>query len=112
MTISERIFKILKEKSITQKEFSEKTGIPQSTISDWKHKHINPSAEKIMIICDVLDISPSELLTGTSNEKWNVDYVIVSKGSDEYLLLEQIRNLPQGTMERIQGYLKALQEMA
>ena len=33
MTISEKIFKILDEEKISQKEFSIRTGIPQSTIS-------------------------------------------------------------------------------
>ena len=36
MTISERIFEKLKGLSMSQKEFSEKTGIKQSTISEWK----------------------------------------------------------------------------
>ncbi len=51
MLISERIFELLKEKGITQKEFSELTGISQSTISDWKRKKTNPASDKIMLIC-------------------------------------------------------------
>ena len=46
MIISERIFKIMEEKGMTQLEFSAGTGIAQSTISDWKRKKTNPSAEK------------------------------------------------------------------
>lgn len=48
MIISERIFKILNEKDMSQKEFSSLTGIACSTISDWKHKKTNPSSDKIM----------------------------------------------------------------
>ena len=55
MTISERIFEKIDELSMTQKEFSQKTGILQSTISEWKKKKTNPSSDKIMIICQVLD---------------------------------------------------------
>ena len=51
MTISERIFKLMEEREITQMDFSKATGIAQSTISDWKRKKTNPSADKIMIIC-------------------------------------------------------------
>ena len=36
MLISERIFELLLSKEMSQKEFSKKTGISQSTISDWK----------------------------------------------------------------------------
>ena len=51
MTIGDRIFDRLRELDMTQKEFSEKTSIQQSTISEWKKKHTNPSADKIMVIC-------------------------------------------------------------
>ena len=35
-TISERIFERLKQISMTQKEFALKSGIKESTISEWK----------------------------------------------------------------------------
>ena len=62
MNISGKIFELIREKGMTQKEFGKRTGIPQSTISDWKSKKLNPSSDKILIICDVLDVSPYELL--------------------------------------------------
>lgn len=37
-TVSDRIFELLKEKGMSQKEFAAKTGIAGSTISDWKKK--------------------------------------------------------------------------
>ena len=65
MTISERIFKLLQERGMSQKEFSDRTGIAQSSISDWKRKKTNPVSEKILIICDVPDVTPYELLGAT-----------------------------------------------
>ena len=47
MLISEKIFYLIGKNKLTQKEFSEQTGISQSTISDWKRKKTNPSADKI-----------------------------------------------------------------
>ena len=44
--ISEKIFELILRNGMTQKEFSEETGISQSTISDWKRKGTNPSADK------------------------------------------------------------------
>ena len=64
MIISERIFKIIKEKNITQAEFAKRVGIATSTVSEWKKKKTNPSADKIMDICVALDITPDVLLTG------------------------------------------------
>lgn len=64
MIISERIFKIIKEKNITQAEFAKRVGIATSTVSEWKKKKTNPSADKIMDICAALEVTPEELLTG------------------------------------------------
>lgn len=115
MLISERIYKYLKEKEISQIEFAKRTGISQSTISDWKRKGTNPSADKIMIICEVLDVSPYELLTGTENKKFKeyrqTDCVVIDKKSDEYLLIEMYQNLNIDAQRRLEGYLKALSEM-
>ena len=68
MTIGDRIFDRLKEIGMTQKEFSEKTGISQSTISEWKSKRTNPTSEKIMIICDTLKVTPEWILSGYTGQ--------------------------------------------
>ena len=68
MLISERIYQYLEEKGMSQYEFAKKTGISQSTVSDWRRKGTNPSADKIMIICDVLGISPYEVLLDTASK--------------------------------------------
>lgn len=109
MIISERVFSILKEKGISQKEFSEATGIAQSTISDWKRKKTNPAADKIMVICDVLEVSPVELLSGTESQNFKqLDYLIISKESPEFDLITTYRSLGPKTRARLTGYMEAL----
>ena len=49
-TISDKIFSLLKEKEMSQKEFAQRTGIAESSISDWKKKRTNPVSDKILII--------------------------------------------------------------
>ena len=115
MLISERIYKYLEKRGITQSEFANKTGISQSTISDWRRKGTNPSADKIMIICEVLDISPYELLQGTENKKHKeykpTDYILINKESDEFQLIETYQKLKRDDKKRLEGYLKALNDM-
>lgn len=115
MLISERIYQYMKEKGITQLEFSKRTGISQSTVSDWRRKGTNPSADKIMIICDVLGISPYELLLGTENEKLKnynqPDYVIIDKNSREYVLVETFQRLDSDAQKRLEGYMEALKSI-
>ena len=56
MIISEKIYLLMEQRGISQKEFANRTGISQSTISDWKRKKTNPAADKIMKICEVLHV--------------------------------------------------------
>lgn len=110
MTISEKIFCLISEKGITQKEFSEQTGISQSTISDWKRKKTNPSADKILKICEVLQVTPYELLAeNTADINENID-CLFAMNRDEEIVLENFRNLKSRQKERLMGYLTALQE--
>lgn len=52
MTISQRIFALLREKKLSQKELSEYTGISPAAISSWKSKGTNPSSDKIVKISE------------------------------------------------------------
>ena len=111
MTISEKIFALLEQKELSQKEFSEKTEISQSTISDWKRKRTNPSSDKILKICEVLQVSPYELLAeddSVSSEITADHNMVLNK--NEIILLENYRNFSSRQKERLLGYLEALRE--
>jgi transcriptional regulator with XRE-family HTH domain len=112
MLISERIYKYIAERGLSQIEFSKRTGISQSTISDWRRKGTNPSSDKIMVICDVLEITPLELLTGVdSSSQDNTDFVVLNKNSAEYQLVETYRQLGGDARKRVEGYMAALKDM-
>ena len=106
MTISQKIFILLDEKNMSQKEFAEQTGISQSTISDWKRKKTNPSADKIMKICEVLQVTPYELLEEDSSRL--ADGIVLS--AEESFLLESFRKLDNGQKSRLLGYAEGLMD--
>ena len=117
MTISERIYLFMEKRGMTQLEFSERTGISQSTVSDWRRKKTNPSADKLATICGVLGVTPNELLLNDLNpsertEKEGTaeqqDYMIVTKGNERYELLVEFDSLKKRDKERLIGYLHAL----
>ncbi|MBE5824318.1 MAG: helix-turn-helix transcriptional regulator [Butyrivibrio sp.] len=110
--ISDKIFKLMEDKSMSIMEFSRKTGISHSTISDWKRKKTNPSADKILVICDVLGVSPYELLQDTYKPGvlQGKDYRIISEGTDSYKLVLEFEGLTPSNKERLFGYLQALKE--
>ncbi|MGN0313267.1 MAG: helix-turn-helix domain-containing protein [Fusicatenibacter sp.] len=113
-TISDRIFELLKERRMSQKEFSQKTGIAESTISDWKRKRTNPVSDRILIISEVLEVSPYDLLSGAEQigerSRDNKTYVI-SKETELGILIETYQGLNHGLKKQLMGYLTALEEL-
>ena len=113
MTISERIFELLEQRNMSQKEFARRTGIAESSISDWKRKKTNPVSEKILIICKVLDVTPYELLGGTDGvgRRSNPSQtILIEKDSELGEFLSDYMTLNKNMQGRLIGYMKALKE--
>ena len=108
MIISEKIFELIKERGMNQKEFALATGISQSTISDWKTKKTNPAADKIMVICDVLGVTPEQLLTsGEQFKSYEPGYAFkVSVDSEKYELIEVVKRMDEEQVRRLMSYVK------
>lgn len=65
-----------------------------------------------MLICDVLNVTPYELLSGVEKEKYiQLDYVIVDKKSADYEFLELMRSYNKSARDRLFGYMRALKDM-
>lgn len=117
MIISERIFKILKEKGISQNAFAKAVGLSGSTVSDWKTKKTNPSSDKIMTICSVLEVTPEQLLTGKGIDedydekatlKTEADFVITN--SDKRII-QEYHSLSDEHKCRMLKYMEALKKV-
>ncbi len=96
MTISERIFEILSERKMTLTELSDRTGIAQITISDWKTKKTNPAVYNNMTLCEIFEITPYELLTGKMDK-------------EEARFLADCRDFSPEQRRRLIKYMKTLQ---
>ena len=126
MTISERLFQIMREKNISMPELSRMTGISRHTIFDWQRRKTNPGADKIMILCEALQIIPRDLLVGNENSEQvtkantemisqpakkrseNHDY---PSGSFEAQLLRSCANLSEKNKKRLVAYISMLENM-
>ena len=111
MIISERIFYVMEQKNITQLELSRRTGIATSNISDWKKKKTNPKADCLLSICDALEITPDQLLTGKGIDPEykdsDMDYEVTRS---DIKILKQIHSLGDEQYKRLMAYMKALQK--
>ena len=117
MIISERIFKILKDKNMSQNAFAKKVGLASSTISDWKTKKTNPSADKIMDICMVLEVTPEQLLSGKGIDD---DYVERDINKDQYKqgitkadirIIEDVHAMKEAQRKRLMKYIEVLKQI-
>ena len=111
MTIRDRIFDRMDELQMTQKEFSKSTGIAESTISDWRKKKTNPNAEKVMIICKVLDVDPVWLLSGVEahGTRGNrQDWYAIDASTESGMLISAFNSLDKAGQARLLGYAEAL----
>ena len=111
MIISQKIFELIKAKGMNQKDFALATGIAQSTISDWKTKGTNPAADKIMVICDVLGVTPVELLSsGDQFKSYEPDKVaVIEPGTEKYVLIESIKQMDEAQVNRLLAYVRGLE---
>ena len=114
MTISERIIKVLKERNMTQAEFAKQVGIATSTISEWKKKKTNPTVEKIMDICNVLQITPEQLLTGKGIEDEAETATAMPESRftpQDIRIVEDYHRLKEEQQKRLLAYMEALKKI-
>lgn len=102
MTITERIFSILSQKGITQKEFSQNIDVNEKTVSAWKKNNSLPPVDKISKISDYLNVTIEYLITGNENTKH------ISLSPDEENLLSYFRELNDKDKGFILGEAKVL----
>ena len=114
MTMSERILLLLKKRNMTQSEFAKQVGIATSTISEWKKKKTKPTADKIIDICHVLQITPEQLLTGKDIDDQNDIAVIESNEPFTPLdiqIINDYHTLKKEQQKRLLAYIDALKNL-
>ena len=110
MTISESLFAIMKEKNVSIPDLSRMTGISRHTIFDWQRRGTNPGADKIMVICEALKITPEKLLMGNSEVPSDkTDDIDI--GSIEKQVIDICRGLSVEQKRRLIAYASMLQNM-
>lgn len=109
LDISKRIFELMNQRGVSQKELSERTGISTSTISDWKNKGNVPNSEKISSICKALNVSANAIFSDVEVE--HVKTRIITEESELWDFLEAYDNLPASTQKRVLAYAMAMMKV-
>lgn len=90
--IRDRIFELLKESNISQKDFADMLNISSQTVTDWKKGKSNSFSGKLGPISDILHTTPIWLFSG-EGEKYVLD---VSKKAKT---AQQLNDLYRGIIE-------------
>lgn len=98
----------MEEKGISMPELSRLTGISRHTIFDWQRRKTNPGADKIMVICEALQITPEELLYGRQNDDEKSTPFISTEGL-EMELVRGYHELSEAKKRRLLAYMVMLQ---
>ncbi|MDE6758720.1 MAG: helix-turn-helix domain-containing protein [Clostridia bacterium] len=108
---NDNLRQIMKENNLTQKQLSEYTGIPASSIASWFGKQSSsPSIEAVRKIADHLNVT-IDYLIGRESEDGRI--IIEER---EYLtdnereLLAKYRKLSPQKQSKVLGYVSALSE--
>lgn len=89
-----RIVQLRTDKNWSEYRLSMETGIPQSTISSWFRKNIQPSVQSLDLICQTCGITLSQFFS--SNENLTVELTAEQKALLDIfcvLSLEQQKSL-------------------
>jgi len=114
-----RLKSIMSERKITQSELSKRTGIRQSSISDWLNGRYEPKQDKIYLIAQSLGVSPSWLLgydetTSNQTEGYYVDPETAEFAEylrtrpEARLLFSASRGISKEDMEKAVEYIELL----
>lgn len=67
MTFADKLQSLRKGKGFSQEDLAEKCGITRQSVSKWETGHGYPETEKLLLLCDLLDVNLDDLLRDTSN---------------------------------------------
>ena len=81
MDTTERIFALMDEKGLTAAEVSKGSGIPKSTIAEWKKGRSKPSADALAKLADYFDVTTDYLL-GRSNLRERVNFALLNAANE------------------------------
>ncbi len=97
--IGRRLAAFRKGKKLTQEKLAERTDLANNYISNIENNRSIPSLETLVKLCTALDITPNDLLIGTSNI--SKDYL-----TDE--LYDKIKNCTPKEKRLIDGFIQLL----
>ena len=68
LLIGSRIQEYRKKAGLNQEEFAEKMGVSRQAVSKWERDKAYPDLDRLVCICEILDVQVGELIYGKGEE--------------------------------------------
>jgi transcriptional regulator with XRE-family HTH domain len=85
-----------KVKGLTQQQFAERLGVTNKTVSRWENGNYMPDISLLIPICEILEVSLSELLQGRPQMKKDIDYSVNEAGETVYDITSLMKQYDRG----------------
>jgi transcriptional regulator with XRE-family HTH domain len=85
MEFGERLKEIRTGLNYSQSDLSEKTGLTVRTIQRIENNEVKPSPHSLKVICEALDIAPSELLNKSDIKPYEFNLTIKITDMNQFL---------------------------
>lgn len=102
MDVLKRILQLREEKGWTEYKLSLESGIPQSTISSWFRKKVQPSLLSVQAICDACGITMAQFFAESDNPQ---DYLT----EQQKVLLAEFSHLNNTQQNALITFLKTFE---
>ena len=101
-----RLKAVMAEHKITQTELAKRTGIRQSSISDWLNNRYEPKQDKVYILANALSVSPAWLLGYDDSNIPPAEYLRTRPGAR--MLFSAAKDISKEDMEKAVEYIELL----
>ena len=81
MEFSKRVLQARKVKGMSQEKLAELVGVSRQAVSKWETGEAKPDLEKLIAICDVLELSMDYLCFGKQEESCKAELPVTEKDS-------------------------------
>lgn len=67
MEFHENLIQLRKGANLSQEQLADKLGVTRQAVSKWESGLTKPEADKVLLLCDIFNITADQLLRGSEN---------------------------------------------
>ena len=91
--LGERLFKLRRDKKLSQEEAAEKLNVTRQTISKWETDQSMPDFDKVVPLCELYGITPNELFIELKEETNQNNEIILDSEKDQIRINKKAKGI-------------------